>query len=240
MESVDNSQHDSSAQTFATASNFESDSAPARKNAFGSSLSSASRPFYPSSSSNREDGLSQKKVVPTESSNGNQCPIMDGNFSGAQSNSLLRGKNVTNLTGMDKLSIDEVTAFAGKPCSPKQAAFSGSPSTATSQPSDTRTQGRGAAHAAGQMAYKSAFLQDQVNKSSLSLQAHTSQRNAVTYRVKPSAQQFGEYPGGSSRGSSPPKAAISVNSFDMKESETPSEPSKSKGTLIAKGKGSIQ
>lgn len=239
--SGDNPQHDNPEQTFAATSNLESDSAPTRKNAFGSSLSSASPPFYPSGSSNKEDSLSEKKDVQTGKSNWNNgSPAVDNNFSGAQSNSLLRGKNVANSIGMDKLRIDDnVTAFAGRPFSPMQAASSGSTSISTSQPSQARPQGRGVTPAVGQMPYQSVFPHGQAKKVSPPVQAHI-QRSPVPNRVQPSAPQLGQRPGIGSQALSPPKKAISVNSCDTAESETPSESSKSKDALVAKGKGSIQ
>ncbi|XP_031386488.1 protein MLN51 homolog isoform X1 [Punica granatum] len=240
--SGDNPQHGNSAQTYSTTSNVESDSAPMRRNAIGSILSSASPPFYPSGSSNKEGGLSQKKDMQAGNSNRNsRPPSMDDNFSLPQSNPLLRGKNVSNPIGTDKLSIDDlVTAFSGKSFSPVQAAASGSPPISSSQPSQGRAQGRGAAPAAGQMAYPSTLPQGQVNKVSPQVQAHNVQRGPAPNRVQPCTQQLGQCPGSGSQASSPPKTANSVNSYDTGESDTLSESSKSKGALVAKGKGSIQ
>lgn len=237
MKSGDNP-HDNPAGTFATMMNVESDSVPARKNAFGSSLSSASPPFYPSGSSNKDGGLSEKKHVQTgNSKRSSRVPSLEDNFPTAQSNSLLRGKNVANSIGMDKLCIDDlVTAFPAEHFSSMQAAGSTSSS---SQPSQARDQGRGAAPVGGQMAYQSTFAQGIVNKVSSPLQTHIGQRSSVPNRVQPSAQQLWQRPSGSPA-SSPPKPATSVNSYDAGESGTPSESSKSKATLVAKGRGNIQ
>lgn len=236
----ENLQHDNPVQTFITSPTVESDSAPTRKSTIGSSLSSASPPFYPSGSSNKEGGLSQKKDVQTrKSTRDNRIPSPDDDFSVVQSNSLLRGKNIANSIGMDKLRIDDlVTAFPGKPFSSMQASSYGSTSN-SSQPSQARAQGKGGAPAAGQMAYPSTFPQGLVNKASPPLQSHTSQHSPVPNRVQPSAQQMGQHTNGSPA-SSPPKTTMSVNSYDTGESEPLPESSKSKGTLVAKGRGSIQ
>ncbi|KAK4780250.1 hypothetical protein SAY87_016356 [Trapa incisa] len=228
-ESVQHDNHPD--QSFTNSLNVDSDSARTRRNTIGSSLNSASPPFYPSGSSNREGGLSQKKGVQTGKSTRDNCiPSPDDNFSVAQSHTFQRGKNVVNSIGMEKLCIDDlVTAFPGKPLSSMQASSYGSTSS-SSEHKQSRTQGKGAPPATGQVAYQSTFPQGLVNKASLPQQVHN--------RVQPSAQQIGQRPSGSP--ASPPKTAVSINSYDTGESEPAPESSKPKGTLVAKGRGTIQ
>ncbi|KAF2301336.1 hypothetical protein GH714_022883 [Hevea brasiliensis] len=111
------------------------------------------------------------------------------------------------------------------------------------QSSQSRTQGRGVA-ISGQMSYQSAPVQNQVNRASSATQPHSVQRSPVQNRAQPSVlapgQQFGQRTGSGSQASSPPKTALSINSYESGETETTSESSKSKGALVGKGKESIQ
>ncbi|GMH15952.1 hypothetical protein Nepgr_017793 [Nepenthes gracilis] len=73
-----------------------------------SNLSSASPPFYPSGSSNKENMLTQKSYARTESTNRNiQPPVTDDGLAMQQLNSFQRGRDVINSVGMDKLYIDD-------------------------------------------------------------------------------------------------------------------------------------
>ncbi|KAF2301308.1 hypothetical protein GH714_022547 [Hevea brasiliensis] len=94
------------------------------------------------------------------------------------------------------------------------------------------------------MSYQSAPVQNQVNRASSATQPHSVQRSPVQNRAQPSVlapgQQFGQRTGSGSQASSPPKTALSINSYESGETETTSESSKSKGALVGKGKESIQ
>ncbi|XP_059645327.1 protein MLN51 homolog [Cornus florida] len=239
--SIEKTTHANSGRVSAPASNVDSNSVPARKHVFASSLSSASPPFYPSSSSTKEITLTQKRDVPVGTINRNFRPsIMDENFSRSQSNVVLRGKDVANAMGMDKLSIDDsISAVAGKHSTNFQLPTSRSTLINATQPSQPRAQGRGLAPS-GQMNSQPATRHNQINRVSPLTQLNSVQRGPVQSRVQPSIQQLGQRPGSGSQASSPPKSALSINSFEIGELESPPESSKSRTALVGKGKGSIQ
>ncbi|XWS20341.1 hypothetical protein CRYUN_Cryun31cG0093100 [Craigia yunnanensis] len=232
-----------SSRAFTPATNAETALDPSRKYIFASSLSSASPPFYPSGSSNKDITLTQKKGVQAGSMRRNLRPsVTDENFSRSQSNSL-RGKNVLDSLSMAMLYIDDSgTSASMKPLTNMQMLPSGSSLGNTSQPSQSRVQGRGAA-IPGLKAYQPAPHQNQVNRVSPQTQVNAVQRNHVLGRaqssVQAAAQQLGQHPGIGSQASSPPKTAMSVNSYESGEVES-SETSKSKGALVSKGKSSVQ
>lgn len=222
-------------------SNSESDQVPMRKNVFASSLNSASPPFYPSGSSSKEVTLNQKRDVQAGNTNRNIRPsVLDENFSVPQSNALLRGKNIADSGSMEKLCIDDsFKSAAGKTLNNVQMP-SGSPLVNTSQ---SRAQGR--AVIPGQMSYQSAPPHNQVTRASSSTQHHAAQRNLGQNRAQPAAvqtpaQQLGQRPGSGSQTSSPPNSALSINSHESGEMESSLESSKSKTTLVGKGKGIAQ
>ncbi|KAF2323313.1 hypothetical protein GH714_034566 [Hevea brasiliensis] len=211
---------------------------PARKH---SSLSSASPPFYPSGSSNKDIPLTQKREVQAGSSSRNIR--IDESFSMQQTSALIQGKNIADSVGIDKLYVDDsVPSTAGKSLNTIQMS-PGSSLVNSMQSSQSRNQGRGVT-ISSQMTYQSAPVQNQVNRVSSPTQPHSVQRSTVQNRAQPSVQapgqQLGQRPGSGSQASSPPKTALSINSYDSGESETNSETSKSRSALVGKGKGSIQ
>ena len=232
-----------SSRAFTPATSADTASVPARKHVFASSLNSASPPFYPSGSSNKDITLTQKKDVQAGTVSRNLLPsVTDEKFSVPQSNSL-RGKNVLDSLSMAKLYIDDSSPSAsGKPLTNLQMLPSGSSLGNTSQPSQSRVQGRGVAIPV-QKAYQPAPHQNQVNRVSPPTQVNAVQRNSIQGRaqssVQAAAQQLGQHPGIGSQASSPPKTAMSVNSYESGEVES-SETSKSKGALVSKGKSSVQ
>uniref|UniRef100_A0A5B7A4Z5 Putative epsin n=1 Tax=Davidia involucrata TaxID=16924 RepID=A0A5B7A4Z5_DAVIN len=242
--SVEKFSHASSGRVPAPTSNAEPDPVPTRKHVFASSLNSASPPFYPSGSSNKEISLTQKRDGQTGTINRNlRSSVMDESFSMSQSNAMLRGKNIADSIGMDKLYIDDSMSPAGRPSTNYQLPPSGSSLINTTQSSQSRAQGR-SLPPSGQMNFQPTPPQNQVNRGSPSTQRNTAQRSHVQSRVQPSfpasAQQLGQRPGSGSQASSPPKAALSINSSETRELESPSESNKSKTALVGKGKGSVQ
>lgn len=235
--SVEKPSYASSGRLSAPASNveLESDPAPSRRNVFASSLSSASPPFYPSGSSNKEISLTPKRDAQS-------APIKS--VSVPQSGSA-RGKSVADSIGMDKLYIDDsVSSLTRKPLNNVQLSHSGSSLINSTQSPQSRVQGRGLSPS-GQVIYQTSTHHNQVNRVSPPTQAHTVQRAPpVQSRLQPSlqasGQQLGQRPGSGSQVSSPPKTALSVNSFESGETESLSESSKSKTALVGKGKGSVQ
>ncbi|CAK9174640.1 unnamed protein product [Ilex paraguariensis] len=237
--------HASSGRISAPASSVESDPILARKHGFGSSLSSASPPFYPSSSSSKEISLSQKRDAQVGTIRRNVRPsVMDESYSMSQPNAVLRGKNVVDSIGMDKLYIDESnSSVAGKPLTnlqfPPYALSSINP---TLSP-QVQVQGRGLTPL-GQMTQQPTAPQKQVNKVSSSTQLHSIQRHPgqdrIQHSLQASGQQWAQSPGRVSQASSPPKEAPSINSLESGELESPPESSKSKTALVGNGKGSVQ
>ncbi|XVE88952.1 hypothetical protein DITRI_Ditri19aG0111000 [Diplodiscus trichospermus] len=225
------------------ATNADTASVPARKHVFASSLNSASPPFYPSGSSSKDITLTEKKDVQGRNASRNLRPsVADENFSVPQSNSL-RGKNVLDSLNMAKLYIDDSsTSNSGRPLANLQMLPSGSQLGNASQPSQSRIQGRDVA-IPGHKAYQPAPHQNQVNRVSPPMQVSALPRNPVQGRaqssVQAAAQLLGQHPGIGSEASSPPKTAMSVNSYESGELES-SETSKSKGALVSKGKNSVQ
>ncbi|GKV10139.1 hypothetical protein SLEP1_g21548 [Rubroshorea leprosula] len=216
-------------RTFPPSTNVESASVPARKHV-ASSLNSASPPFFPSGSLNKDITLTQKKDMQAVTVSRNQ-----ENFPTSQTNAL-RGKNIVDSVGIEKLHIDDSnTSTTGKTSTNLQMLPSGS-SFSSSQVSRTRTQGSGLA-IPGQMAYVPASTQNKVNRVSPSTQLHAVQRSSSRSRgqssVQASPQQVGQT-------SSPSKTGMSVNSNEPGEEKPSSESSNFKGALVGKGKGTIQ
>jgi len=218
---IEKTLHDSSEREPMASSNSKSDPTPFRMQMFASSLNSASPPFYPSSSSNKEPSLTPKR---DEKAMNRNLP---------NSNTMVRGKSVVGSVGMEKLNInDSASAICGKPSTTSQLPFSGSSSVKNTQPLQSRAQGRGVAP------------HNQVNRASPPTQLHNVQRNPVQTRVQPSLQasiqQLGQSPGSGSQTSSPPKTALSMMSFQPTKVGSPSESGKSNTALVGKGRGGIQ
>ncbi|KAJ0007379.1 hypothetical protein Pint_29905 [Pistacia integerrima] len=226
---LEKSSHTNSGRAFTSSSNAESDPIPPRKQV--SSLSSASPPFYPSGSSNKDISLTQKRDVQSGNTSRNlRASGMDEIFS-MQPSAMQRGKNAADVS-MDKLYIDDPSASAaGNPLNNLQMLPS----------SQSRSQGRGLA-TPQQISYQLAPPQNQTNRVSPPTQLNAVQRSLSQNRVQSSVQsppqQVGQRSASGSQASSPPKSASVVNSNDHSEVESPSESSKSKGALVGKGKGS--
>ncbi|KAM3747714.1 hypothetical protein ACB098_05G055700 [Castanea mollissima] len=237
---LERTSHTNSGRAFTATSNVESDPVPERRQVF-SSLNSASPPFYPSGSSNKDIALTQKRDVQAGSSyRGLHPAVMDDSSSVQQTNSLLRGKNIAESVGMDKLYIDDsINTGAGKPLSNMQMPLSGSSLVNTTQSPPIRAQGRGLS-IPGQMNYQPGPPHNQVNRVSSSTQLHSVQKGPAQSRGQPPAQQSSQRPGSGSQSSSPPKTALSINSNESGEAESPSESNKSKGALVGKGKANTQ
>lgn len=202
--SLDRTSHAGSGRNTDSAANpnAEHETAPAKKVA--SNLSSASPPFYPSGSSNKETTLTTKKEVHTGSNNRTlRPPAVEHNFNIPLSNSLLRGKSVNDSIGMDKLNIDDsAPSGSAKPLNNLHLPSSAS-STSASQIPPPRAQGRATA---------SAFQPPQTNNQVsrvLPSAGQSIQQNAGHNRGQPpleaSGQQLGQRSLGASQGS-PPKA----------------------------------
>ncbi|MBA0695744.1 hypothetical protein Goari_002347, partial [Gossypium aridum] len=232
-----------SSRACTTATNADTVSIPSKKHIFASSLSSASPPFYPSGSSKKDISLTQRKDVQAGSVSRDLRPsVTDEKFSLFQSNSL-RGKNVLDPLSMAKLYIDDSTTSASvKPLANMQMLPTGSSLGNTSQPSQSRVQGRVIANP-GPKAYQPAPHHNQVNRVSPPVQVNAVQRIPAQGRAHSSAQaatqQLGQHPSIGSQAASPPKTAMSVSSYESGEVES-SETSKPEGALVNKGKSNLQ
>ncbi|KAK6914923.1 Btz domain [Dillenia turbinata] len=231
----------SSGRVLAPTTNVEADPAPAKKQVFASSLSSASPPFYPSGSSNKD--ISQKRDLQAGSTNRNlRSSVLDESYSIPQSNAMLRGKNTVDSIGIEKLHVDDSMApLSGKPLTNLQMQSSSPSLINVAQPPQPRAQGRGMA-VPGQMTFQPTPAHNQANKVSSSAQLHPVHRTPIPGRFQPlqaASQQSSQRPNSGSQASSPPKAALSINSHEA-ETESSSESSKSKTALVGKGKGSIE
>ncbi|XP_074275964.1 protein MLN51 homolog isoform X2 [Silene latifolia] len=110
--SFEKSSHTGSRRTATStgSSNVEHEAASAKR--VGSNLSSASPPFYPSGASAKDIASTQKKEMQTGNHNRNMHPSADPNFSMPISNPILRGKNVVDPMGMDRLHIGDTISPA--------------------------------------------------------------------------------------------------------------------------------
>jgi len=207
--SLDRTAHAGSGRNTASTANpnAEHETAPAKKVA--SNLSSASPPFYPSGSSNKETTVTTKKEVHSGSNNRSfRPPVVEHNYNMSPSNSLLRGKSVNDSIGMDKLHIDDSAPPGNaKPLNNVHLPSSASSSSASQMP-QPRAQGRAVA---------SMFQPPQTNNQVsrvLPSAAQAIQQNAGHNRGQPpleaSGQPLGQRSLGSSQGSSPPKAGLSL------------------------------
>lgn len=221
------------------ATNVDSDPTPARKQVFASSLNSASPPFYPSSTTNRDIGLTQKRDTQTTNNRNFRHSVMSDNMTVPQNNTSLRGKNVVDNVGMEKLYInDSIPQASGKPMANFPVHPSGSSMSSTTQSSQSRVQGKGIANT-GQVTYVPSHVQNQGNRVPVPSPAQNIQRNHAPSRVPASAQQMGQHPSSGSKASSPPNSGQSLNSPENAEPESLSESNKSKGALVGKGKSNV-
>ncbi|XP_061338529.1 protein MLN51 homolog [Gastrolobium bilobum] len=242
---LEKTSHVSSRRTLIPNSNSESDPLPANKQVFASNLNSASPPFYPSGSSNKEMNLTPKRDVQTGGTNRNiRTGVVDKGFLAQQNNTLHRGKNVVDSVGMDKLYIDEsVTPSGGKPLNYLHMPPPGSSGVNSSQSIHPRASGRGGGAIPVQMNYQPAASHNQGNKiAQTQLQAvqRTSASGRTSTYMQTPGPQLGHRPGNGSQASSPQKTSAAISSLDSGEIDAASESGKSKGALVGKGRGSSQ
>lgn len=234
----------SSLRTSESMSSPEPDVARPRKQVFASNLNIASPPFYPSGSSTKDNNVPNKRDAQDGSINWNGQPSAVGeNFTMEQSSGVLRGKNIVDSIGVDKLYIDDsLSAMAGKPANTKQMPLSG-PSSINSTQQQFRGQGKGIASLT-QMAYQPAVSNNQVKRGNPPNQLQTVHSNPGQTRaqssVQASGQQFTQRAPSGSQSASPSKATGVVNAVESGELEAASESNKSKTQLVPTGKGSGQ
>ena len=177
-----------------------------------SSLSSASPPFYPSGSSNKDNvSLTQKKELQASNHNRNiRSSAVEHTFSMQHTTSLMRGKNVIEAMGMDQLHIDDyVSPVSEKSSSDVHFPSSAPLSAGAIQMTQSKPHGRGVPPS-GSAVLQSSQSNNQLNKISSSA-AQASQRIPVQIQghLQAPGQELDR-----SQTSSSPKAGLSLNSFE--------------------------
>lgn len=199
----------------------ESDPIPPQKHLF-SSLNSASPPFYPSVSSNKEISSTQKsddlavQIHPNQ-----QLSVMDETFSISESNTM-RGKNVADYIGMNKLYIDDQDPTRG-----------GKPLTNSLQSPHSRVQGK-VQTPMGKMNHQSTTQNQDYKVFNQAQQRNGQQATSQTRQA--SLQASGRQLGQRTQASSSPDSSLTANSFEYRETRSPPETSKSNTALVGKGK----
>lgn len=201
--------------------NADHESVPAKKVA--SNLNSASPPFYPSGSSNKETALTTKREAQAGSNNRSLRPsVAEHTFSMPLSNSVFRGKNVNDSIGMEKLHIDDSVSPTGAKAVNNMHVPSSASSSSASQMPQSRAQGRGATPSAS-----SVFQPPQIS-------------NQVSRALPPAAQALQQNPG-QNRGQAPVQASgQQLDQRALGASQQGSSPPKAgKGTVQGAGRGSL-
>ena len=192
--------------------NAEYESVPARQVA--SNLSSASPPFYPSSSSGKDVTVTQNKE--TQAGNHSRdirLSVMDNSFPTPRSNSMRRGKNVIDSVGIDKLNVDDsVSPASARPLNLHLPSSATSPFSANLMPP---CRGEDSSIAMpGSAVFQPPPTNNQVEKASTpptqALHRNTVQ-NRGQHSVQPPVHQVVRCPLGVSQGSSPPKTGFLIN-----------------------------
>lgn len=229
--------YNNSGRSLAPSPSVEGEPVSVRKHVVASSLNSASPPFYPSGTSNKNIPKVEKREVQAGLPQKN---MYDDSRSMPQSSVMVDGKHVVDASSMDRLYInDSNNPSLGNHLSRPS---SGSSVVNSAQIPQSRPQGRGAV--VGSNSYPPASLHSQVNKVSLPAQSHGVARTPSQTRVQPAVQvpvqQTGQRPGSGSQSSSPPRTSTSVNSLETGDVDSSSESSKLKTALVGKGKGVAQ
>lgn len=215
--SADGGNYATSAKTLEHPLTVEYDQISVKKHVSSSRLNSASPPFYPSASSNKEISLTQKRDGPAAPLHRNlQSSVTDERFSMSASNTM-REKNLSDV-GMNKLSIDN--SGPGK-------------SWGSSQYPRSRVQGR-VQTPMENMAYQST-PQNQVNRVSNSSQHRNGQQAPTQTRQGP-FQASGHQLRQRIQAPLSPDSALTTNSIEFRETSSPRESSTLNTALIGKVK----
>lgn len=220
--SVEKPSYVNSVRTSESMSNREPDMVRPRKQVFASNLNIASPPFYPSGSSTKDDNVSSKRSIKDGSINRNGQPSVAGeNFIMEQSSKMLRGKNVVDSIGVDRLYIDDsLSSMADKPANIKQMP--------TQQ--QLRGQGKGI-ESFTRMAYQPVSSNNQVNRGNPPNQLQTIQMTHTQSSVQASGQQFIKRVPNGLQAASTSKSPAAVNAVESDISKT---------TLVPIGQGGGQ
>ncbi|KAJ6839537.1 tau-tubulin kinase 1-like [Iris pallida] len=218
-----------------------------RKQFFGSNLSSASPPFYPSGSSNQDISGTQKRDAQSGATSRSLSSSiqMENNFPVSQSGSYVRGKNVVDSLGHDRQYVDDILrSVSGKTLANAhlQSSVSSVSSVNTTQSPNSKVQGRGLTINSPPN-YQATSSVNQIGRGSVQIPPLAVQQRPVQSQLHPSlrisTQQFGQRAITGNQGSSPPQGP-STNASEVGEADSPPGSSKSKTSLVAKGKTSNQ
>lgn len=218
-----------------------------RTKVFASSLNSASPPFYPSGSSDQDISVTQKRDAQNGASNRvfSSSTPMENKFPAPLSGSLVRGKNVVDSLGHDRLYIDDtLRSVAGKtPANAHlQSSVSSVSSLNTTQSPNSAVQLRGLT-VNGPSNYQATGSVTQIGRGSVQIPQPVVQQRTFQTPLQPSlrvsTQQFGQRAVNGNQCSSPPHG-LPTNSSEVRETDSPPDSSKSKTLLVGKGKTSNQ
>ncbi|PKU79782.1 protein MLN51 homolog isoform X1 [Dendrobium catenatum] len=228
--------NNTAAKKFSQSSDAPPEAIAPRKQAFASSLSSASPPFYPSGSSNQEMAAIQKHDVQTGSNNKplSSTAQIESFFSIKQPNSLFRGKTVIDSVCFDRLHVDDsVPQASGKALVHTQVQASRSSlslSNANKSP-PYKVQGKNST-TISMPSYPTSF--NQVGRIPLQNQPTVIHQKPVQSQGQPLRVSNQHLVIGSQVPSSP-QASVGISS-DVEEAESLADMSKSNSTLVGKGK----
>ncbi|RWW06020.1 hypothetical protein GW17_00030672 [Ensete ventricosum] len=225
--------------------NVELDPVVPQKHSFASSLNSASPPFYPSGSpnSNQDSLLMQKRDAQDGIINKSlsYSMHMEENSQSSQSSTLLRGKTAVDSVGHDRLYMsDSHRSVVGKTLASghlQPSGFYPSPDNADISCS-SRVQGTGF-NTAGPPNNQSASAVNHVGRVSAHSQTPNVQQSpaqtSFQSAVRVPAQQFIHHSvsGNQTSSSSPPPAG---NSSEVGDADSPPGSSKSRTSVVGKGK----
>ncbi|XP_020588174.1 uncharacterized protein LOC110029991 isoform X2 [Phalaenopsis equestris] len=231
--------NNSTAKKFPQISDAPPEPVAPRKQAFASSLSSASPPFYPSGSSNQDISAIQKRDLQTESNNKPlSSTVQMENLLSAQPASLFRGKPIIDSVGFDRLHLDDsVHQVSGKALVHAQAQASGSSislSNANKSP-PYKVQGRNSTPSIPN--HLTSFNQvariPSQNQPSIVHQKPVQSQGQTSQRI--STQLVGQHLVIANQVISSHQASVSISS-EGEEAESSADHSKSNSTLVGKGK----
>ncbi|KAH0453122.1 hypothetical protein IEQ34_017446 [Dendrobium chrysotoxum] len=208
-----------------------------RKQAFASSLSSASPPFYPSGSSNQDMAAIQKHDVQTGSNNKplSSTAQMENFFSITQPTSLFRGKTIIDSVCFDRVHVDDsVPQASGKALVHTQVQASRSSlslSNANKSP-PYKVQGKNSTTISIPN-YPTSF--NQVARIPSQNQPTVIHQKPVQSQGQPSLRVSTQHLVIGNQVPSSPQASVGISS-DVEEAESLADMSKSNSTLVGKGK----
>ncbi|KAL0910142.1 hypothetical protein M5K25_021085 [Dendrobium thyrsiflorum] len=229
--------NNTAAKKFSQSSDAPPESIAPRKQAFASSLSSASPPFYPSGSSNQDMAAIQKHDVQTGSNNKplSSTAQMENFISITQPTSLFRGKTIIDSVCFDRLHVDDsVPQASGKALVHTQVQASRSSLTLSNANKSPpyKVQGKNSTTISIPN-YPTSF--NQVARIPSQNQPTVIHQKPVQSQGQPSLRISTQHLVIGNQVPSSPQASVGISS-DVEEAESLADMSKSNSTLVGKGK----